>query len=133
MNKTIPFVSIAIAIAAPLVSSATLLSTPNVVFGASAAASVSGDDDDDDNDHKKYRKCKKHHDKDDKHKKCKNITEISKIWTAKNSQNIFLSIQYLRRISDSVRSYHLTKASLSKSTLSRYLLGVRDRFENVYA
>ena len=79
MNKTIPFVSIAIAIAAPLVSSATLISTPNVVFGASAAAAVSGDDDDDDDDdkdHKKYRKCKKYHDKDDKHKKCKNITEM---------------------------------------------------------
>jgi|GEM_PF-3490616 len=95
MNKTIPFVSIAIAIAAaPLVSSATLLSTPNVVFGASAAAAVSGDDDDDDDDdkdHKKHRKCKKHHDKDDKHKKCKNITEINKIWIAKNSPNKFLS------------------------------------------
>lgn len=44
MNKTMP-------------SSATLLSTPNVVFGASAAAAVSGDDDDDDKDHKNHRKC----------------------------------------------------------------------------
>ena len=87
MYKTIPFASIAIAIASPLVSSATLLSTPNVVFGAStAAAAVSGDDhddDDDDKDHKKHKKCKKHHYEDVKHKKCKNIVEISKIWTAK--------------------------------------------------
>jgi hypothetical protein len=91
MNKTIPFVSIAIAIAAaPLVSSATLLSTPNVVFGASAAAAVSGDDDDDNKDHNKHRKCNTPR-RMIFHKKCRYITEISKIWPAKNSPNKFLS------------------------------------------
>jgi hypothetical protein len=97
MYEAIPFASIAVSIASPLFSSTTLLSTPNVVFDASAAAAaaaVSGDDhddDDDDKDHKKHKKCKKHHDKDDRHKKYKSITEISKIWTAKNSPNRFLS------------------------------------------
>jgi len=96
MYKTLPFASIAIAIASSLFSSATLHSRPNVVFGASAAAAaaaVSGDthdDDDDDKDHEKHNKCKKHHDKDDKHQKCKNIAEISKIWTTKKSPNRFL-------------------------------------------
>ena len=61
----------------PLFSSTTLLSTPNVVFGAStaaAAAAVSGDNHDavnDDKDHKKHKKCKKHHYEDVKHKKYK--------------------------------------------------------------
>jgi hypothetical protein len=68
----------------PLFSSATLLSTPNVVFGAStaaAAAAISGDDhdyDDDDKDRKKHKKCKKRQDKDDKHKKCKKHQRLAK-------------------------------------------------------
>jgi hypothetical protein len=79
MNKTIPFVSIAIAIAAaPLVSSATLLSTPNVVFGASAAAAVSGDDDDDDDDDKDHKK----------HRKCNTTTRMISTKSARTSQRL---------------------------------------------
>ena len=77
MYKTIPFASIAIAIASPHVLK--YHSTFNTECGfrrltAAAAAAVSGDNHDavnDDKNHKKHKKCKKHHYEDVKHKKYK--------------------------------------------------------------